>query len=824
MQNVSMNIENESDPKMNSASGLDKHKPHNDSHNRICRFRRDSGGGLSSLWLVTLLMFILALVLNQLDEVLDLPHVIFGAPATPINYMEMFIEGISIIVIAAISVVGIRYLSERHVRHESKIAHLNILMAAIGRVGRLIGKEKNIDRLTVGICEALVDEGSYNMAWIALMDEDHKVVSMAQSGMHDRLPYAKNEDKTLAVPACVEMIVGSEDVQVVDRSVKGCSNCELHNYNPGHSALLVALRHQDRIYGVLGVSSQCRFAVEKEEQELLKEVSHDISLALWGLETGTQQAAAELALQESEDRYRIVFESSPHGIIVADAESREIRYANPAMCRMLDYTESELLSLHIDDLHPSECIEGVMREYESQLKGEKTHSLDIICKGKNNKRSHVILNCEHVIMEGRRNIVCFFNDVSSRRQLEEQLNQSLKLEAIGRLAGGVAHDFNNLLSVIITFSGFALESLRENDPLYNDILEIRKAGERAAVLTRQLLAFSRKQVLQPQVLDPKSLITGMEGMLRRLIGEDIELFCQLPEKLGRIKADPGQIEQIIMNLAVNSRDAMPGGGKLTIEAADVELDEEYTSQHVSVLPGPYVMISVTDTGCGMDEETARHIFEPFFTTKEAGKGTGLGMSTVYGFVKQSGGSIWVYSEVGRGTTIKIFLPRILSVPEQPAAARKRVPLRIAGERTVLVVEDDNSVRSLVRRVLETSGFTVISASSGVEALALCDRQQHKIDLLLTDVIMPQMSGRDLAGHIRERYPDMQVLFMSGYTSNAIANNGVLEPGMNFIGKPFTAADLSEKIQEILGAVQHGPESGITLPPPDAKTGKNFVSS
>jgi len=786
-----------------------------------CSYGARNKSGWSGLWLITLLMFALALILNQLDEILDLPHSIFGAPATPVNYIEMLIEGFSILVIGLFTVIAIRLLAGQHMRIQMKIAHLNILMSAVSRVGRLIGKEKNRDRLITGICEALVEEGSYCMAWIALTDKNRHVTAMAQSGMPDR-PALISNGENLKVPVCDNRILDTESVHVIDKSIPECSDCGLHRHNPGHSAMLVSLRHQNRVYGVLGVSSQCRMAVEQEEQELLKETAHDISLALWGMEAGTQKAAAEQALQESEDRYRVVFDSSPHGIVIADAETMNIRYVNPAMCRMLNYSEKELLNLHITNIHPAECLESVLSEYESQLLGEKNQSFDIQCRGKDGKNSHVILNCEKVIIDGRRHMACFFNDITGRRLLEEQLHQSQKLEAIGRLAGGVAHDFNNLLSVIITFSGFALETLREKDPLYSDILEIRKAGERAAVLTRQLLAFSRKQVLKPQILDLAKVVSGMEGMLRRLIGEDIEFYSAMPEKLGMVKADPGQIEQIIMNLVVNSRDAMPDGGKLTIEAEDVELDEEYARLHVAVVPGPYVMLSVSDNGCGMDETTSLRIFEPFFTTKEAGKGTGLGMSTVYGFVKQSGGNIWVYSEVGKGTNIKIFLPRVLSATEETVVCKPRQLKQASGEQTILVVEDDNAVRSLVKRILESLGYKVITASNGGEAILTCEQYTHNIDLLLTDVIMPQMNGRELTERIHKISPGIRVLFMSGYTDNAIANHGVLEPGMNFIGKPFTAADLSEKVQEILGTVPDRNDGKIALPLPTTGTGKNFA--
>jgi len=390
-----------------------------------------------------------------------------------------------------------------------------------------------------------------------------------------------------------------------------------------------------------------------------------------------------------------------------------------------------------------------------------------------------------------------------RGRLEEQLKLVQRLEAVGRLAGGVAHDFNNLLSVIISYAGFAADALRESDPVHADIVEIQNAGQRAAALTRQLLAFSRKQLLEPEVLSINKVVTGIEIMLRRLLGEDIDIEVHRADELGSVLADPGQIEQVIMNLAVNARDAMPQGGKLTIETINAELDEGYAEQHVAVKPGRFVMLSVTDTGSGMDAETRAHIFEPFFTTKEKGKGTGLGLSTVYGIVKQSGGNIWVYSEPGRGTTFKVYLPRV----DAPAADIKRRPVSMmaTGSETVLIVEDEEAVRRLADRILRSAGYKVLTAAGGGEALLLCEKHDGAIDLLLTDVVMPQMSGRELAERLAKTSPKLKVLYMSGYTDNAIVHHGVLDPGTRFIGKPFAAAELTRKVREVLdeGKVVNG---------------------
>ena len=387
-------------------------------------------------------------------------------------------------------------------------------------------------------------------------------------------------------------------------------------------------------------------------------------------------------------------------------------------------------------------------------------------------------------------------DITERKHLEEQLRQSQKMEAVGRLAGGVAHDFNNLLTAILGYSDLLLRQLSPIDSLRMDVEEIKKAGERATSLTKQLLAFSRKQVLQPRVLELNTAVAEMDNMLQRLIGEDIELITSLDPALGRVKADPGQIEQILLNLAVNARDAMPEGGKLTIETANVDLDQTYARSHVAVRPGPYVMLAITDTGFGMSPDVQARIFEPFFTTKEQGKGTGLGLSTVYGIVKQSGGNIWVYSEPGRGTSFKVYLPR---VEEELTRVDTRVPIpeKTQGSETILLVEDEEAIRSLMRSILQEQGYTVLEAGHGPQALQISQTHSGPIHLMLTDVIMPQTSVREFAQKMWKLRPHLKILFASGYSDDAIVHHGVLEEGTNFIQKPFTIAGLTRKVREVL---------------------------
>jgi two-component system, cell cycle sensor histidine kinase and response regulator CckA len=398
----------------------------------------------------------------------------------------------------------------------------------------------------------------------------------------------------------------------------------------------------------------------------------------------------------------------------------------------------------------------------------------------------------------------FSRDITGRRRaemardaLEDQLRASQKMEAIGSLAGGVAHDFNNLLSVILSYTGFAMEGLRDGDPLKSDLLEVTVAANRAVALTRQLLAFSRKQLLQPVPLDLNQIAAGLESMLRRILGEDIDYLQVLEPALGLTLADPSQIEQVLMNLVVNARDAMPDGGKLTIETSNVEIDEEYAARHVAVAPGSYVQLMVTDTGNGMDEATKARLFEPFFTTKEKGRGTGLGLSTVYGIVKQSRGNIWVYSEPGKGTTFKVYLPRELTATTAADINAAKVARQVTGTETILVVEDEDALRKVAKRSLEAAGYRVLAAANGDDALVVAAQHAGDIHLLLTDVVMPRMSGKALATELSKARSNLKVVYTSGYTDNAIVHHGVLDAGTHFLPKPFTSAEVARKVREIL---------------------------
>ena len=518
--------------------------------------------------------------------------------------------------------------------------------------------------------------------------------------------------------------------------------------------------------------------------------------------------AAEL-LRESEERYKALFERSLDLVYVSDLEGRFVD-ANDAALKRLGYERSDIPTLNVSTfLSEDQLPLAFRRMQEIQQTGVQSGLAEYRLRHRDGSLVYVETNGAALYSNGQCvAILSVARDITGRRLLEEQLRQAQKMEAIGSLAGGVAHDFNNLLSVILNCAEFALESLGPDHPARGDLSEVKKTTMRAATLTRQLLAFSRKQVLQPVPLNLNDVATGLEEMLRRVIGENIDFVQRLEPKLGVVLADPGQIEQVIMNLVVNARDALPGGGKLTIETANVELDEQLAMPRADVAPGRYVRLSVTDNGCGMDAQTKARIFDPFFTTKDKGRGTGLGLATVYGIVKQSGGNIWVYSEPGQGTTFKIYLPRTESAPVATASMHLPVPKRIIEAATILLVEDEEALRKVSQRTLESAGFTVLTAADGYEALTLSTQYTGEIHLLVTDVILPRMGGKPLAERLASSRPAMKVLYVSGYTDNAIVHQGVLDPGIQFLGKPFAAIQLTQKVLEVLDGDGVGINRGL----------------
>jgi PAS domain S-box-containing protein len=503
---------------------------------------------------------------------------------------------------------------------------------------------------------------------------------------------------------------------------------------------------------------------------------------------------AEQALRESEERYRRIIETTSEGVWLLDAAGKT-SFVNQRLCDLLGYTAEDLYQQPLlDFVHEGsrqavrDSISTKVHSPSSQVEGR------LVCS--DGKELWVLLDSTPASAgDGAAGTLAMVVDISQRKRLEEQLRQSQKMEAIGSLAGGVAHDFNNLLSVIMGYAELILSELKPGDPLRADMEQLTIASGRARDLTKQLLAFSRRQVLEPRVLDLNQVLRSLEPMLRRLLREDIELSLLTASPLDHVFADGGQVEQIVMNLLVNARDAIREGGKITIETTNAELSDEYAAAHHGVIPGNYVMLAMSDTGSGMDEATQERIFEPFFTTKEQDRGTGLGLSTVFGIVKQSGGHIWVYSELGRGTTFRVYLPRAEGAAQDPP--RVEPPRTLRGNETVLIVEDQEQVRTLMRVILRRNGYNVLEAPNGGDALLICERFTASIHLLITDVVMPRMSGRELAERLAPLRPDMAVLFVSGYTENAIVHHGVLDAGVAYVQKPITPEAFARAVRQVL---------------------------
>ena len=502
----------------------------------------------------------------------------------------------------------------------------------------------------------------------------------------------------------------------------------------------------------------------------------------------TEQREAERVLRDSETRLRTFADAAFEGLVMTD--NGRIIDANVCMAEMLRAPVADLIGRPVLDFIAPESRDAVATHLASGVQQFYEH----LCMRADGSVFPVEVKAKTLEVGGRILRMTAVRDISERKSLEEQVRIAQRMESVGRLAGGVAHDFNNLLTVILSLVSVLGDGMRDQTDL-EDLEQIRVAAERAAQLTQQLLAFARRQLVEPTVLDLGQLVQNIDKMLRRLIGEDVRLMTIPAPNLGRIRADPGKIEQVLVNLAVNARDAMEAGGTLTVETANEELGEDYAATHPDVAPGRYVMMSVSDTGIGMDAATISHIFEPFFTTKSAAKGTGLGLATCYGIVKQSGGSIWVYSELGRGTTFKVYFPAVTD-PASVAVAPSPVAVPV-GRETLLVVEDDEMVRRLAVRVLRGKGYLVHDTGDPIQAVELFESADPPIDMLVADVVMAGMSGKDLADRLRAKRPDLKVLYTSGYTENTIVHHGVVDAGVNFLAKPYVPDELARRVRDAL---------------------------
>ncbi|HLL81283.1 MAG TPA: PAS domain S-box protein, partial [Longimicrobium sp.] len=541
-----------------------------------------------------------------------------------------------------------------------------------------------------------------------------------------------------------------------------------------------------------------------DEVAMLRDLAVAVSGEFDARRERAERLRTEESLRASESQLRALFDEAAVGMAIVDLHGRLVR-TNRALQAMLGYPAEELQAMLFSQITHPDDVGADWELFGDLVAGECTHYQ----VEKRYFRGDGAILWTHLnvsLVRDAEGAPCFtvgiIEDITERRRAEEALRQSQdellqaqKMETVGRLAGGVAHDFNNLLTVIKGNTQLLLSDLPEGSEMREDLEEIDAVSGRAAELTQQLLAFSRRQVLQMRVLDLNETVARADRLLRRLLGEDIEFRTTVDPALGAVRADPGQLEQVLMNLALNARDAMPGGGKLTLETRNVWLDDEYARRHPSVTPGAYVMVAVSDSGHGMDAETQARVFDPFFTTKEPGRGTGLGLATVYGIVRQSGGHVWVYSEVGRGTSFKVYLPRVDGVPAAQGPGRG-AGLR-GGTETILLVEDEESVRRLGHRVLERAGYTVLAAAAGGEALRVAEAHAGAIHLLVTDVVMPGMSGREVAERMALLRPRAGVLFTSGYTDDAIVHHGVLDDGMAFLQKPFDPSTLLDAVRRVL---------------------------
>jgi two-component system, cell cycle sensor histidine kinase and response regulator CckA len=690
---------------------------------------------------------------------------------------------------------------------DDSLRRLNRELRALSDCNEAVVRADDERTLLGDICRIICDEAGYRMAWVGYAEQDEaRTVRPAA--------WAGTEDGYLAA-AAITWADGERGRGPTGTAIRSgrATTCQDFETDPlaavwredalqrGYRSS-VALPLKDRTgssFATLTIYAAEPNAFTPEEVRLLGELASDLAFGMMVLRTRAEQKTAEQSLHASEERYRRFVEDDVAGVFVTTVDG-QVLTCNPAFARMFGFASVEqALAINVVTIYESPAArEAVLDELRASRRFDQREMT-----WRRNDGSPVIAietaigdfdeAGELVAIRG------YVIDVTERKRLEDQLRQAQKMEAIGRLAGGVAHDFNNLLTAINGYADILVADMTPDEPRRADVEEIRKAGDRAAALTRQLIAFSRRQVLQPVVIDLNDVVAGIVPMLRRLVGEQIELRVSPAADLGHVRADPPQLEQVLLNLVVNARDAMPAGGALTIETANVELDEQYVQVHATVVAGPYVMLAVTDTGSGMDAVTMAHLFEPFFTTKPSGQGTGLGLATVYGIVVQSGGHVAASSEPGHGAVFRIYLPRVTA--EVEAKPDVTGGLARGGSERILVVEDEDAVRAYVERVLAGLGYRVITARSGSEALALVGQALRPIHLLVTDFMLPGMNGREISERLSARDPSLRTLFISGYTEDSIVHEGMLEPGVAFLGKPFTPEALARAVRDVLGARQ-----------------------
>ncbi len=669
---------------------------------------------------------------------------------------------------------------------QQELANSNQILNGLYRIAEGLNRAVSEREVAEAALELVLELPGVQAGWISLRE--------GESGF--RLGAARNLPPALNAPGALEgdclcrrqLLTGELD------SVTNILECERLGKAKGDTHGLryhasIPLWVGGRTLGVMNLAGPQEGMFKEEELNVLHGVGNQVAVALDRARLHEHLEKRTAALTESELRYRKITDASFDGIAIT--VEGVITEANPGVAEIFGYPLDEVISRPILDFVADESREAVLQRFSKDDEGR----FELIGKHKDGRKIQIETTTRKHNVSGRSGRILAVRDVTETRALEAQLRQAQKMDAIGQLAGGVAHDFNNLLTAILGFSNFVIDTFEPQDRRRADMAEVIKAGQRAAALTRQLLAFSRKQVLQPVAVDLNALVTGMRQMLSRLIGKHVDLVSILAPDLGAVRADPGQLEQVLMNLVVNARDAMPSAGRLAVETANVELDQSFM-QDVVIHPGSYVMLAVTDSGTGMDEATKQRLFEPFFTTKEQGKGTGLGLAIVYGIVKQSGGYIRVSSEPGQGATFTVYLPRVDGDDEvEPRIVSDEAAA--AGTATVLVVEDEEAVRVLMRTMLEKAGYRVFDAPNPQQAEALFMQNVNLFNLLVTDVMMPGSSGPTLFERLARHRPDLKVLYVSGYTDDTIVHQGQLGTGVEFLQKPFTADALNRKVREVL---------------------------
>jgi two-component system, cell cycle sensor histidine kinase and response regulator CckA len=658
----------------------------------------------------------------------------------------------------------------------------------ISEVVHALNETANLDELLAGIHQALKKVLSADNCFVAL--HDAMTDSFSFPFFADQVDVAPPPQKVGR--SCTAFVFRTGSAMLIPQSefdrLAALGEVELVG-SPSPAWLGVPLKTPKATIGVLVVQHyENENAYDMRDLEFLDSVGGHIALAI-------ERRRAEEALRKNEEMFRLLFSSNPLPTWVVDQETLRFLEVNDAAVRLYGYTRNEFRDMSVLDIRPEEDRAQFLEYLKLHETEPRHHGI-----WRHLKKDGKVIKVETIAHElhygGKRVRLLVAQDITERHLLEQQLRQSQKMEAVGRLAGGVAHDFNNLLMVIKGHTELLLNNVPPADQAKRKIEQIERAADRASALTRQLLAFSRMQVLQPRVMNLNDVVEDMGKLLPRLIGEDIELVIRTAPDLGAIRADAGQMEQVIMNLAVNARDAMPGGGKLLIETSNTDLDSTYNDVHPIVRQGRYVLLAVSDNGIGMDAETQARIFEPFFTTKEQGKGTGLGLATVYGVVKQSGGFIWVYSELRRGTSFKIYLPRIDQPFDKPGTSHV-ISDAPRGTETILLAEDEQDVREVTREFLESGGYTVLEAKDGAEAIRLVQSHQDNIDLLITDMVMPGITGQELAVRLRERRPNLRILYMSGYSDGAALNSALSDSSIRLLTKPFSRSALLRAVNELL---------------------------